>query len=114
RNRRHRGRLCGGLPGSCFSYSLRCIGVFELPGSGFVAAKAARKAFRMKEAILSNGLFVAKTTTRERLRPEVGSFEQAEGWNPEDFAREQIRGLVRQLFLSSIGRPVRQVVFRPT
>ncbi len=32
-------------------------------------------------------------------------------WNPEDFAREQIRGLVRQVFFSGGPRPVRQVVF---
>jgi hypothetical protein len=32
-------------------------------------------------------------------------------WNPESFAREQIHGLVRQIFLSNAARPVRQVVF---
>jgi len=32
-------------------------------------------------------------------------------WDPETFAREQIRGMVRQLFLPSGPRPVRQVVF---
>ena len=42
---------------------------------------------------------------RRRVAPEVG------GWNPEDFAREQIRGLVRQVFFSNVERPVRQVVF---
>jgi hypothetical protein len=33
------------------------------------------------------------------------------GWNLEDFTREQIRGLVRQVFFSSADRPIRQVVF---
>ena len=33
------------------------------------------------------------------------------GWNPEDFAREQIQGLVRKVFLSKAPVPVRQVVF---
>jgi len=33
------------------------------------------------------------------------------GWSPETFAREQIQGLVRQVFLSSSSRSVRQVVF---
>lgn len=33
-------------------------------------------------------------------------------WNPEGFAREQIRGLVRRVFFTS-GAPVRQVVFSP-
>lgn len=32
-------------------------------------------------------------------------------WNPEDFAREQIRGLVRRVFFTSGLQPVRQVVF---
>lgn len=32
-------------------------------------------------------------------------------WNPEDFAREQIRGLVRRVFLAEGPRPVKQVVF---
>jgi hypothetical protein len=32
-------------------------------------------------------------------------------WSPEDFAREQIRGLVRRVFFASGGRPVTQVVF---
>jgi len=33
------------------------------------------------------------------------------GWNPENFAQEQIRGLVRQVFFANGPRPVRQVVF---
>jgi succinoglycan biosynthesis transport protein ExoP len=65
----------------------------------------------MREAVMSPGLFVARTTERERARPEDRSLKQAGGWNPEDFAREQIRGLVRQVFLSNVERPVRQVVF---
>jgi len=43
-------------------------------------------------------------------KPEVVA-PAARGWNAGDFAREQIRGLVRQLFFSSADRPVRQVVF---
>lgn len=34
-------------------------------------------------------------------------------WSPENFAREQIRGLVRQVFFSSAAQQVRQVVFCP-
>ena len=34
-------------------------------------------------------------------------------WSPESFARQQIRGLVRQVFFSSAVHPVRQVVFCP-
>jgi hypothetical protein len=32
-------------------------------------------------------------------------------WNREDFAREQIRGLVQRVFFASGGRPIAQVVF---
>jgi hypothetical protein len=34
-----------------------------------------------------------------------------DGWNPEDFGREQIRGLVRRVFFGGNERPIRQVVF---
>lgn len=33
------------------------------------------------------------------------------GWDAEKFAREQIRGLVRRIFLQKIRTPVRQVIF---
>jgi len=36
---------------------------------------------------------------------------EANDWNPEDFAREQIRGLVQRVFFGSGARPVKQVVF---
>ena len=32
-------------------------------------------------------------------------------WNPEDFAQEQIRGLVRRVFFTGGGQPAKQVVF---
>lgn len=41
----------------------------------------------------------------------VQAFREASGWSPENFAREQVRGLVRQVFFSSAVNPVRQVVF---
>jgi hypothetical protein len=66
----------------------------------------------MKEQVMNVGAFASQTNWRERVRLLEGSGEQG-GWNPEDFARKQIRGLVRQLFLSNIDRPVRQVVFSP-
>jgi hypothetical protein len=46
----------------------------------------------------------------ESTHPETGFFN-GETWNAESFEREQIRGLVRQVFFSSITDPVRQVVF---
>jgi hypothetical protein len=36
---------------------------------------------------------------------------RVEEWNPEDFAQEQIRGLVRRVFFGTAERVVRQVVF---
>jgi len=60
---------------------------------------------------MSSGLFVAQAGEGERARPADRILKLAGGWNPEDFAREQILGLVRQVFLSNSERPVRQVVF---
>jgi hypothetical protein len=53
----------------------------------------------------------ARTIGPEEVRPEERNAPRAGGWNPETFAREQIRGLVRQVFFSNEDRPVRQVVF---
>jgi len=51
----------------------------------------------------------ARATVLEEC-PEKKSVGDAGGWNPESYAREQIRGLVRQVFFSNAERPVRQVV----
>jgi len=53
---------------------------------------------------------IAGASAQETVRPAEVFGEKA-AWNPEDFAREQIRGLVRQVFFSSRIPPVRQVVF---
>ena len=54
----------------------------------------------------------AVTATVERVEHDpIQTVRKASGWTPENFAREQIRGLVRQLFFASVARPVRQVVF---
>jgi hypothetical protein len=53
----------------------------------------------------------AQTTGREQMCPEPKSVVEAGEWTPEKFGREQIQGLVRQVFLSNVGRPLRQVVF---
>jgi hypothetical protein len=42
--------------------------------------------------------------------PELRTFRPSVRWNPENFAREQIRGLVRRIFFSSTA-PARHVVF---
>ncbi|MGA9389591.1 MAG: hypothetical protein WBV69_04015 [Candidatus Sulfotelmatobacter sp.] len=36
---------------------------------------------------------------------------ETNGWNPQDFAREQIRGLVWRVFVAGGARPVKRVVF---
>lgn len=60
---------------------------------------------------MSPGLFVARDTEADRARPLEVSSKPTAGWNPQTFAREQIRGLVRQVFLSALERQPRQVVF---
>ncbi|HUA14234.1 MAG TPA: hypothetical protein VMG31_02985 [Verrucomicrobiae bacterium] len=45
--------------------------------------------------------------------PEIRNVRTVRGWDPKSFAREQIRGLVRQVFFSNAVRPVRQVVLSP-
>jgi hypothetical protein len=52
----------------------------------------------------------ASLAENEDLQAESAAQRQAE-WNPDEFAREQIRGLVRRVFFSGSERPVRQVVF---
>jgi hypothetical protein len=43
--------------------------------------------------------------------PGFGVSRETSDWNPEEFAREQIRGLVRRVFFTGGVRPVKQVVF---
>jgi hypothetical protein len=69
----------------------------------------------MTEAVMSVGAFRSSEATwateQEHPRPDAEKLRQPRGWNPKNFAREQIRGLVLQTFFSSGARPVRQVVF---
>jgi len=69
----------------------------------------------MSEGIVSLGLVgspqVARVCEPEETRAESRSSRPARGWNPENFAREQIRGLVRQVFFSNTERTTRQIVF---
>jgi hypothetical protein len=52
-----------------------------------------------------------ESPARETGWPSFGASPETNGWNPEDFAREQIRGLVRRVFFTSGAQPVKQVVF---
>ncbi len=65
----------------------------------------------MRAGVMSAGVLFARSTVREKVRSEEEIIPEVGGWNPEDFAREQIRGLVRRVFFSNVERPVRQVVF---
>jgi hypothetical protein len=69
----------------------------------------------MREGALSAGVLpfadVPPTTAQDAASPLAATLREPRGWNPENFAREQIRGLVRQVFFSTAAQPVRQVVF---
>jgi hypothetical protein len=73
----------------------------------------------MREEVIDAGFFgsseVARTGTARTvevpIHAEVKSAWRVEKWNPEDFAQEQIRGLVRRVFFGTPERVVRQVVF---
>jgi hypothetical protein len=43
--------------------------------------------------------------------PQMKIVRETAGWNPEAFAREQIRALVRRIFFNCEAQPARQVVF---
>jgi len=51
------------------------------------------------------------SSAREAELPQFRVACETSDWNPEDFAREQIRGLVRRVFFTSGVNPVKQVVF---
>lgn len=52
-----------------------------------------------------------RSSTRECALPQVVAPSATRHWDPEDFAREQIRSLVHRIFSASGDRPLRQVVF---
>jgi hypothetical protein len=60
---------------------------------------------------MSAEVLFAGSSWREDVRPDSRTVAVAAGWNPEDFGREQIRSLVRQVFFAKRERLVRQVVF---
>jgi hypothetical protein len=62
----------------------------------------------MSVAVLRSDL--AQTIVEPVQRPEVKTFHPPAGWSPESFVREQMSGLVRQIFFSSVAHPVKQVV----
>jgi hypothetical protein len=64
------------------------------------------------EVLQGSGVMEPSIQERAALRVEVA--RQTSDWNPEDFAREQIRSLVRRVFFASGAPPVRQIVMSAT
>jgi hypothetical protein len=54
---------------------------------------------------------VLHSSKRETVVPRVTEAHERNGWNPADFEREQILGLVRRVFLAGGKSPITQVVF---
>ena len=52
-----------------------------------------------------------ESPAQEEEFPRCGVSSETNDWNPEDFAHEQIRGLVRRVFFTNGEEPVKQVVF---
>ena len=59
------------------------------------------------DVLRNSGLMGSRV--QEAARPQVVSVRETNSWNPTDFAREQIRGLVQRVFFAN--GCVRQVVF---
>ena len=58
-----------------------------------------------------SGLIESAAHSKATASAEI--FGETRAWDPKDFAREQIRGLVRRVFFADPGEPVKQVVFSP-
>ncbi len=54
---------------------------------------------------------IAAPGAPERSLPEIANTREASAWNPEEFAREQIRNLVQRVFFDSQSPLIKQVVF---
>jgi hypothetical protein len=64
----------------------------------------------MSEQMMSGAVLFPRSGTRAEASRWDRNAPAEERWNPDDFAREQLRGLVRKVFFSGAERPVRQVV----
>jgi hypothetical protein len=67
--------------------------------------------------VMSMGMYAPAEAERtieiDEQSTEIRTLRPVGGWNPENFAREQIRGLVRQIFFCNPASAVRQVVLSP-
>jgi len=72
----------------------------------------------MREAVARVDLYESADAPppveREEVLAEVDTLRPVAVWNPESYGRQQIQGLVRQVFFSDSERPIRQVVFSAT
>ena len=63
---------------------------------------------------MSIGALVTADLTNESERAEsqqkIAVVRRSPSWNAEEFAKQQIRGLVRQVFFGDVQKPVRQVM----
>jgi hypothetical protein len=57
---------------------------------------------------------VLQSPTRETAAPHLAVAHEKNGWNPADFEREQILGLIRRVFFAGGESPVTHVVFSST
>lgn len=60
--------------------------------------------------VLQSSELIESPEQEEEL-PRCGVSSETNDWNPEDFAHEQIRGLVRRVFFTNGEEPVKHVVF---
>jgi protein-tyrosine kinase len=69
----------------------------------------------MRAGVMSAGWWgvadETRTAVQEQVSAQRGGLKSISKWNPESFAREQIRHLVGQVFRAGAQDPIRQVVF---
>lgn len=53
------------------------------------------------------------SAARDKTSPRIEIPRETDDWNPEEFAQEQIRGMVQRVFFSAVDPMVKQVVFSP-
>lgn len=67
----------------------------------------------MADADVLKSVDAPDASRTDELRAEVISPQRTSAWDPDSYARTQIRGLVRQVFFAGAPHSIRQVVFSP-
>lgn len=65
----------------------------------------------MNANVLPRSVLIGSAVTMTAAASQTRAVGEVPDWNQEDFACEQIRGLVRRVFLNKTGHPAKQVVF---